>query len=161
MGRRLFRIGRGRWEQKNGVFQPVLLERHVVREIVERLWLQARIKVWVINQPVGGKTAQNAPGIPDLVGWIPKHGLKVTTEGQVVPAYGTALYIEVKRPGGVRRPAQIRFIEEAVQGGCVAFFADSWECCLGELKKFGIDLPVSGRADGVRERQERTSEKPG
>lgn len=128
-----------KWELKNGVYQPVLLERHIEREIITRLWLQARIKVWKINQPVAGKTAQNEPGIPDLMGWLPfapNEGMRGVPQGnRPLP-----LYIEVKRLGGVRRPAQERFIQEARAGGCAAFFAYSWADVVRELEKFGVSL---------------------
>jgi VRR-NUC domain len=130
-----------KWEQKNGKFQPVLLERHVVKEIVERLWFQGKVKVWVINQPVAGKTAQNEPGIPDLVGWLPRQ----QPESAQPSSTGTRtdplpLYIEVKRPGGRRSFFQERFISEAKEAGCAAFFAECWADVVRELSTFGLKL---------------------
>lgn len=130
---------RPRWELKDGKYQQVLLERHVVKEIVERLWYQAKIKVKVINQPYAGKTPQNVSGIPDLVGWIPRKLLLPLPDSGVSRAI--PVYIEVKRPGGVRRPAQILFIEEARADGCVAFFAESWADVMREMnEQVGLKL---------------------
>lgn len=133
------------YEVKNGVVQAKLLERHIVREIIDRLWYQAHIKVWIINQPVNGKTAQNAPGIPDLIGHfrveksheqgVDGHGIVRCRWWETIP-----LYIEVKRPGGKRREMQKRFIEEAKAGGCIAFFAESWSDVVRELQGCGIKL---------------------
>lgn len=128
------------FEYKDGKYQAKLLERHVVREIVDRLWLQAGIKVWVINQPVGGKTPQNVPGIPDLWGWVPHLRYVNHEKGTSTPNFALPLMIEVKRPGGVRSPAQERFIEEAKAGGCVAFFAESWDDVVRELARVGVQL---------------------
>lgn len=113
------------YEVKNGVVQAKLLERHVVKEIVDRLWLQARIKVWVINQPVGGKTPQNVAGIPDLMGVAPG---------------GKAILLEVKRPGGVHRIAQTLFIDEVKAKGAIAGFVDSWKSCRELFHEHGIEL---------------------
>ncbi len=138
------------YEFKDGKWQAKLLERHVVKEIIDRLWFQARIRVVVINQPVGGKTPQNEAGIPDLIGWIPHRPMliplpedirdSIPPPFRVADVPGMALFIEVKRPGGKRRPAQERFIEDARAGGCCAFFAESWNDVVTELSKYGIPL---------------------
>ena len=123
----------------NGKYQPVILEDHILNEIIVRLWW-AKIKVFRINCPAGGKVRPNEPGIPDLIGWVPS-ALMRPINVDALP-----LFIEVKRPkgaghrGGVHRPAQIRFIEEAKADGCIAFFADSWEQCVQELEKYGIKV---------------------
>ena len=141
MRRRKLREFKPVWNAERGVWEGALLEEHILREIVERLWFQAKIKVFRINQPVGGKTPQNESGLPDLMGWIPKRRDVQGLEHIAIP-----LYIETKRPkqpgqrGGVRSPAQIRFIEEAKLGGCVAFFADSWADVVRELATVGIEL---------------------
>jgi hypothetical protein len=126
------------WNPARKLYEPVLLEEHVLKEIVTRLWLQAKIRVVRINCAVGGKVRPNEPGIPDLVGYIPKiihYGPISITRDIAFP-----LYIEVKRPGGARRPAQIRFIEEAKLAGCVAFFAESWFDVIRELYPYGVRL---------------------
>jgi len=117
---------RTRYEFKNGVHQPVLTEENVLREIVWRLWLQAKIKVWRIRERIPGRGALSTAGIPDLIGWIPLTGI--------------AVFIEVKRPGGVHRAAQTQFIDEARRGGCIAFFAESWDDVVRELGAVGIKL---------------------
>lgn len=137
MKRRLFRIGRQRWEQKDGKFQPVLLEKHVVKELIVRLWAN-QIKVWQINNNIGGHLRPNVAGIPDLMGHVPRRTELVFGGACYKTTSAIPLYIEVKRPGGVRSAAQIRFIEQSAQDGCVAFFADSWDSCKAELAKFGI-----------------------
>lgn len=130
-----------KWEFKNGKYQQVLLEKHVLREIMDRLWMQGKIKVWQINQPVGGKVQQNVSGIPDLIGFIP---WRTPLRAPCVPNYmksALPLFIEVKRPGGHRRFYQERFIEEARAGGAIAFFAESWADVCKELREgCGIDL---------------------
>lgn len=50
------------------------------------------------------------------------------------------LMIEVKRPGGARRAAQIQFIDDAKSAGCAAFFAESYGDVVSELKRFGVDI---------------------
>jgi hypothetical protein len=131
-----------RWEYKNGKHQPVLLERHVLREIMDRLWLQARVKVWQINQPVGGKVQQNVSGIPDLIGFIPGSVLpwnqNPTAAARIL--WGLPLFIEVKRPGGRRRFMQEQFIASAKEGGAIAFFAESWNDVIREFEILGIIL---------------------
>lgn len=122
-----------KFEFKDGKHQPVLLERHVLREIMDRLWLQARIKMYQINQPVGGKVQQNVSGIPDLIGFIPG-------DSNIAVRAAVPLYIEVKRPGGRHRFHQEVFIQEAKEGGAVAFFAESWKDVVRELGNVGIKL---------------------
>jgi len=125
-----------KWELKGAVWQPVLKEEHVLREIVTRLWFTARIKLWRINCPVGGKVQPNTPGIPDLIGYLPL-ACALGPDGR---ALSIPLFIEVKRPGGVRRTAQIQFIDEARKAGSAAFFAESWDDVCRELGTFGYKL---------------------
>lgn len=130
-----------KFEFKHGKFQPVLTEEHVLKEIVTRLWLEAKIRVARINCPVKGKVRPNEPGIPDLIGWLPNTmncEIKFSPTRRFLTA--VPLYIEVKRPGGVRRPAQELFIADARKDGCVAFFAESWTDVLRELYEAGIKL---------------------
>jgi hypothetical protein len=126
------------WDEKRGVWQPRISEEIILKEIVARLWLQAKIKVWRINCPVGGKVRPNEPGIPDLVGYIPSTLEYYAPDGKKNLAI--PLYIEVKRPGGARRPAQERFIAEAKAAGCAAFFSESWLDVVRELYPFGLKL---------------------
>lgn len=118
------------------LYQPKISEENVLREIVDRLWLQGKIKVWRIREriPDNRKRWQqlSTPGIPDLMGWF------VRTDWTPSPAI--PLFIEVKRPGGKRRLAQECFIAEASADGCCAFFAESFHDCVVELKNYGINL---------------------
>jgi hypothetical protein len=129
-----------RWRKirksERGIFEPVLLEEHVLREIVERAWLQARIKLWRINCPVGGKVGPNERGIPDLIGFLPSGG----RSHQIDPV---PLFIEVKRPGGKKRIEQQEFIKDASAAGCCAFFADSWDVVREELTKWGVKVTLT------------------
>lgn len=125
------------------VYEPVELEEHVVKEIVERLWMQARIKVWRVREriPQKGRRWQqlSTPGIPDLIGWIPSTTVSVC--GAKCLRTTRPLFIECKRSvKSVRRPAQEAFIDEAKRDGCVAFFASSWGDVVRELGKVGVVL---------------------
>lgn len=136
------------WNPGRKLYEPVLSEEHVLKEIVTRLWLEAKIKVKRINCPVGGKVRPNEPGIPDLVGWVKTQWNFMGPSGErpmTIP-----LYIEVKRPGGARRTAQTQFIEDAKKDGCVAFFAESWTDVLREL--YGIGIKLSESQGGISER---------
>jgi hypothetical protein len=132
-----------KFEFKNGKYQPRLLESHVLKEIVDRLWLQAKIKVWQVRERIPGHGVPSTPGIPDLIGWIPK-GVMISYPDKLMEpfekAFATPLFIEVKRPGGAHRLAQTQFIDEAVQGGCCAFFAESWQDVVSELASVGVVL---------------------
>ena len=119
-----------------GIYEPVLLEEHVVTEIITRLWWN-KIKVFRIRERIPGKGKLSTAGIPDLIGWIPENC------GKFQDGYGTVtvpLFVECKRPGGVHRPAQTQFIDDAKSDGCVAFFAESWDDCVREFGAVGITL---------------------
>ncbi len=136
-----------RWDSARKMQVPVVPEQLVVKEIIARLWLQAKIKMVIINQPVGGKTPPNESGIPDLIGELPRRPFVVTCSrdacnSTIIEIPPTPLYIEAKRLGGARRRAQIRFIEEKRSAGCAAFFAESWLDVVRELYSFGIKLTV-------------------
>lgn len=122
---RTFRVNKQKWLFERGVWQPAIREEHVLKEIVTLLWLHARIRLWRINCPVGGRMRPNERGIPDLIGYLPG---------------GRFLAIEVKRPKGVRRPEQIQFVADAKAAGAVAFFAESWEDVVREFESAGIKL---------------------
>lgn len=136
------RRAKNQWDQKRGIWQPRISEEMVLKEIVTRLWLQARIKVWQVRERIPGRGVPSTPGIPDLIGWIPRKGVlaSFTREPSDGNPCAVPLFIEVKRPGGVRRIAQIQFIDEAKLDGCAAFFAESFSDVVRELSKFGIKL---------------------
>lgn len=142
---------RVRWNKVEKKHELVLLEEHVLQEIVDRLWLQARIRMVRINQPVGGVVRPNENGIPDLSGELPSRPFVVMCSRDACASTTIAmppipLWIEVKRPagpgrrGGVPSPAQIRFIAEKKAAGCAAFFAESWTDVMRELYAFGLRL---------------------
>lgn len=119
------------------------MEEDILREIVTRLsW--AKIKVFRINCPVGGKIRPNVAGLPDLTGWLPKglltYGSLIQSGRLVTTSHPVPLWIEVKRPGGARRTAQTQFIAEAKADGCVAFFAESWVDVVQNLRQAGVEI---------------------
>lgn len=123
-----------KWNKATKKYDLVLLEEHIVKEIINRLWW-AKIRVHRVNCPVGGKVQPNEAGLPDLAGWLPSRRDVLGLVHRAVP-----LYIEVKRPSGVRRPEQVCFIEEAKKDGCIAFFAESWDDVVSNLKEAGVEL---------------------
>ncbi len=127
------RISKNAYDAVRGIFLPPISEEMVLREIVDRLWLEYAIKVWRIREriPVKGKRWQqlSTAGLPDLFG----HVHNDSGEGHAIP-----LYIECKRPGGVRREAQRRFINQATSDGCIALFAEKYEDVVEALAAHGI-----------------------
>ncbi len=113
------------WDKKRGVWQPRLSEEMVLKEVVERLWLQARIKVWRIRERIPGAGRLSTAGLPDLVGAAPG---------------GTAIFLEIKRPRGVHRPAQELFINEVKGLGAIAGFCHSWDDAVALFGEHGINL---------------------
>lgn len=113
-----------KWELKGKIWQPVLKEEHILNEIRFRFNL-AKVRTWRVRERIPGIGHLSDAGIPDLFGFIASR----------------AFFIEVKRPGGVHRPAQEEFITFAKLSGCIAFFAESWEDVRRELGIFGIRLP--------------------
>lgn len=149
--RRRRNVLRVKWNLKTQQNELILTEEHVVQEIIDRLWLQAKIRMVRINQPVGGVVRKNENGIPDLSGELPKRPFTIMCSrdacgSTIIELPPTPLWIEVKRPGrpglpaGVPSPAQIRFIDEKKAAGCAAFFAESWFDVVRELYPFGIKL---------------------
>lgn len=130
--------------------QPPLREEHVVREIMERL-AYSKIRVWRIKERVpdmrGGRKffrgGASTPGVPDLIGHIP-----AIIRSGILFSPARPLYIEVKRPGGKKRLMQKIFIDDAVQDGAIAFFADSWESVRQGLIAHGVEL--DGKILGAR-----------
>lgn len=123
---------------KTGKVELKITEDDVVREIVDMLWYFFRIRVWRINCPVpGGKMRPNEAGIPDLMGWVVTRILYNETD-MVDIKIPHPLFIEVKKPGGRPTPAQSDFIAEAKAAGCIAFFAESSEDCINELRRLGV-----------------------
>lgn len=120
------------------LYEASLTEEHVIRAIVQGLSVnRAKVHRIVERIPWGKKTS--TPGIPDLVGWWPNKHEATRPEWYTVEA-GRVFFIEVKKPGGQRRPAQIAWIEEAKRDGMIAFFAESWNDVVAEFARHGIKL---------------------
>ena len=142
------RIAKNAWDPIKQIFQPPISEEMVLKEIMTRLWLEYRIKVWRITEriPVKGKRWQrlSTPGLPDLLGWLLLPGsIGANASSPIMrdlpPNRPIPLLIEVKRPGGKRREMQERFIAEAKADGCCSLFAESWEDVVQSLKEFGVE----------------------
>lgn len=129
------KVARSTWVDKTK-------EEPVVQQILDGLrvhgiaaWrVKERIsRCWKCKQFIGRPSTS---GIPDIIGWIPRRVASVDGLVQIVPI---PVYIEVKRPvGGVKRAAQIAFIEQARAAGCVACFARGWDDVARELLAHGF-----------------------
>lgn len=77
-------------------------------------------------------------GHADLEGWWPIKTLNQRLDfGDGKPIH---FFIEVKKLGGKRRPAQEAWIRQAQEDGVIAFFADSVEETIKRFKDYGIVL---------------------
>lgn len=112
------------FDEVRGIFQPAVTEEMVVTEIIQRLsW--NKIKVYRIAERIPGMSKRlSTPGLPDLF----------------VMVKGKVLFLEVKRRGGVRRPAQIRFIDEAKSEKVPAGFVECWTDVVSLFSENGIKL---------------------
>lgn len=124
---------------ERGVFERKVSENDVLEEIMIRLSANgARVNRIVERIPWGRTTS--TPGIPDLVFWF-RPGTMIECPPGIIPVRPPVFgFIEVKKPGGLRRPAQLRWILEAQNDGVIAFFAESWADCVSEFKKHGVVL---------------------
>jgi hypothetical protein len=126
-----------------------ITEEMIVKEIMAMLSYN-RAKVFRIRERIPWGRTTSTPGIPDLFGWwstkhhepthiqLAKCGedcIGLTTIDGCIP-----FFIEVKRPGGSRRPAQIAWIKEAQEDGVIAFFAEGWADVVREMAGYGIAL---------------------
>jgi hypothetical protein len=71
-------------------------------------------------------------GMADLGGWTPI----VITPAMVGKTMAVSTWIEVKVPGGAKRPEQINFIAEVNKAGGIAFFAESEDQALLFINAF-------------------------
>jgi hypothetical protein len=124
-------------------YEPVILEEHVVKEIMQRLWLSGvpifreRERIHTCPHCHHFIAAPSDPGHPDLHGYVPSH-LLGKKKAQAVP-----VYIEAKRPeGGVRSAVQEQFISDALSRGCIAGFATCWD----EVNKLFVERGIKLRA---------------
>lgn len=88
--------------------------------------------LWSKHTPKGG--------IPDLGGYFPKLRARGIVGNYFT--YPVHFRIEVKRPGGRKRPKQIETIERDRANGVCAFFADSVEAMVKAFEEFGVHLGV-------------------
>lgn len=104
----------------------------------------------IIERIPWGRTT-STPGLPDLLVTFPAgnaclkgyYKLTDSISGIVLPicgAWPVTAFIEVKKPGGKHRPAQIRWIQEHRADGGIAFFADSVEAMVAAFAGFGIQI---------------------
>ena len=122
------------FNKARGVYEAALTEEHVVGVIRQLLELNGARVNRIVERIPWGKTT-STPGVPDLAGWFTKP--TVAHPGLVFPLH---FWIEIKKPGGKRRPAQIAWIEQAQKDGIIAFFADSINQMVEEFKLRGIVL---------------------
>lgn len=126
------------------IYEPVELEKDVVKTIVTMLWycgipvfIQPEVKPKC--QTCGAFVAKPSDaGQPDLHGWVPTHKLP---SGSTRPL---PFYIECKRPvGGIETEVQKEFIRRACRDGVLAFFANGYGIVRQEFEKVGVILPLA------------------
>jgi hypothetical protein len=117
-----------------GIFERSITEEDIAGAMTTLLELNgARVFPIIERIPWGRKTS--TPGMPDLYGYF--YRLPMEHPGLVLPIHW---WVEVKRPGGKRRPAQIAWIDERRRDGVIAFFADSVEAMVKGFAEYGIIL---------------------
>jgi hypothetical protein len=120
------------------VHQPKITEDSVVMEIVSYFAFQGirlhRIVERIPSRDEWGrvKGRTSTPGMPDLVGYI-----RAGKFGRTKPE---PIYIEAKKPGGERRPRQKLFIRDLREDGVIAFFADSLDTAVDEMRRAGVPM---------------------
>lgn len=77
-------------------------------------------------------------GLPDICGYVSRQR-PVFGAGAIVAAQ--PLYLEVKREGGRRRPAQTAFVTMARAAGCIAAFVTCVADVQAELRAAGVRCP--------------------
>lgn len=124
-------------KSERGVFEIKKTEEHIVKEIIQMLELNgAHVDRLVERIPWGRKTS--TPGIPDLCVRFPINH-PASWESTLDPVQA---WIEVKVPGGHRRPAQVAWIEQAQRDGVLATFAESWGDVVRYFEGHGIVLKI-------------------
>lgn len=129
------------YDKERKIYHYPITEENIVTEIIQRLsWNQ--IKIYRVAERIPGMSKRlSTPGIPDLIGWVKKY-LTVEIGKLEAPTYlCIPVFLEVKKPGGARRTAQIQFIEGARSDGAIAGFVESWNDVRELFKEFGIELP--------------------
>ena len=115
-----------------GVFEPRASEEDVLGACRQLLELNgARVFRAVERVPkcyrCGCWFGVSEAGTPDLSGYFHKEA--------ILP-----FWIEMKRPKGKLRPAQVIRIQQIQEDGGIAFFADSIEVMVSEFKQRGIEI---------------------
>lgn len=124
---------------KTGIFEAKITEEHVIRDIRQCLGLNGAV-THRVNERIPWGKRMSEPGIPDLFGWL---GTSTGESNGKTLIFNSFFFIEVKRPGGRRRPAQIAWIEAAQRDGVIAFFAESREQMVAEFAARGLVLKNS------------------
>jgi len=109
-----------------GIYERSLTEEDVLIAIRQYLELNGARVFRVVERIPWGRR-QSEPGIPDLFCWFKGIEARVA-------------FIEVKKPGGKRSANQINWINQAVEDGVIAFFAESVEDVRREMLINGIQL---------------------
>ena len=125
------------------IFERSITEEDVFGAIRNFLELhRARVNRITERIPYSRFGRKSEPGIPDLDCWFPKGcpTLKDSIWWPIALAAAIHFKIEVKKPGGNRRPRQIEWIRAAQDDGVIAFFAESVEDVIREFKNRGINL---------------------
>lgn len=112
-------------------------EEDIMKQITDGLSLHGIEHFRVAERIPGMSKRLSTPGIPDLVGWVSSSQSDGLT---CLDDHALPLFIEVKRPGGKRRPAQETFIQRAKSDGCIAFFAQGWEDVAANLGAHGVKV---------------------
>ena len=125
--RRIIKTARG--------YEPALSEEDVLGQI--RCLLEANgARVFRVVERIPWGRTRSDGGIPDLFGWWPEDCLDCMEHNNRAIHF----FIEVKKPGGKLRPAQVAWIEAAQRDGVIAFKAESVEEMVSEFRKYGIEV---------------------
>jgi hypothetical protein len=127
--RRIIKTARG-WE-------PAQSENDVLGAIRSLLEANGARVHRIVERIPWGKTT-STPGVPDLYGYWPKKA--ILGEGKKVVYAMIHFWIEVKKPGGKLRPAQVAWITQAQADGVICFMADSVEMMVEQFKSYGIEI---------------------
>lgn len=129
-----------KWDAKKCIYERLVTEEDVLGQIRAFLELRgARVFRAIERVPrcyrCGQWLGSSERGHTDLWGWL----MRLPDEKDVIRA-NNYFFIEVKKPGGRRRPAQEDWIRDAKADGVIAFFAESVEDVIKEFEKHGIKL---------------------
>lgn len=126
-------------KSERGIYEPVMSEEDVLCQVRQMLEINGARVFRVIERIPWGRTKSEG-GIPDLFGWWPKAHSFVPG---VMRCEATHYFIEIKRKGGPRRPAQVEWIRRANEDGVLACFAESWKDVVDYFEREGIKLKIT------------------